>query len=142
MLFQIKMQNEYNNIYTLSGIMTCELHMLCKLSNDRLKMYLACFRNIYCHLFSFTFTFSRFCSNLPTPVFLPAESQGWGSLVGCPLWGCTESDTTKVTQQQQQFIKQDFLNSFLETCLFILIEIYYSRQQSDFIQVAKNQFFE
>ena len=22
----------------------------------------------------------------PTPVFLPAESQGWGSLVGCHLW--------------------------------------------------------
>ena len=30
----------------------------------------------------------------PTPVFLPGESQGWGSLVGCRLWGCTESDTT------------------------------------------------
>ena len=28
----------------------------------------------------------------PTPVFLPGESQGWGSLVGCHLWGCTESD--------------------------------------------------
>ena len=24
-----------------------------------------------------------------TPVFLPGESQGWGSLVGCCLWGCT-----------------------------------------------------
>ena len=24
----------------------------------------------------------------PTPVFLPGESQGWGSLVGCRLWGC------------------------------------------------------
>ena len=31
----------------------------------------------------------------PTPVFLPGESQGWGSLVGClGLWGPTESDTT------------------------------------------------
>ena len=37
----------------------------------------------------------------PTPVFLPGESQGWRSLVGCPLWGPTESDTTEVTQQQQ-----------------------------------------
>ena len=37
----------------------------------------------------------------PTPVFLPGESQGWGSLVGCHLWGCTESDTTEVTWQQQ-----------------------------------------
>ena len=24
----------------------------------------------------------------PTPVFLPGESQGGGSLVGCHLWGC------------------------------------------------------
>ena len=33
----------------------------------------------------------------PTPVILPGQSQGWGSLVGCRLWGCTESDTTEVT---------------------------------------------
>ena len=33
----------------------------------------------------------------PTPVFLPEESQGWGSLVGCRLWGRTESDTTEAT---------------------------------------------
>ena len=33
----------------------------------------------------------------PTPVFLPGESQGWGSLVGCRLWGHTESDTIEVT---------------------------------------------
>ena len=33
----------------------------------------------------------------PTPVFLPGESQGWGSLVGCHLWGGTESDMTDVT---------------------------------------------
>ena len=26
----------------------------------------------------------------PTPVFLPGESQGWWSLVGCSLWGRTE----------------------------------------------------
>ena len=38
----------------------------------------------------------------PTPVFLPGESQGWANLVGCRLWGRTESDTTEVTQQQQQ----------------------------------------
>ena len=31
----------------------------------------------------------------PTPVFLPGESQGWGR---------TESDTTKVTQQQQYHV--------------------------------------
>ena len=33
----------------------------------------------------------------PTPVFLPGESQGRGSLVGCHLWGCTESETTEAT---------------------------------------------
>ena len=33
----------------------------------------------------------------PTPVFLPGESQGWGSLVGCRLWGRMESDTTEAT---------------------------------------------
>ena len=38
----------------------------------------------------------------PTPVFLPGESQGRGSLVGCHLWGRTESDTTEAIQQQQQ----------------------------------------
>ena len=33
----------------------------------------------------------------PTPLFLPGESQGWGSLVGSHLWGCTELDTTEAT---------------------------------------------
>ena len=33
----------------------------------------------------------------PTPGFLPGESQGRGSLVGCSLWGRTESDTTDAT---------------------------------------------
>ena len=41
-------------------------------------------------------------SSVPTPVFFPGESQGWGTLVGCRLWGHTESDTTEATQQQQQ----------------------------------------
>ena len=33
----------------------------------------------------------------PTPVLLPGESQGWGSLVGYRLRGRTESDMTGVT---------------------------------------------
>ena len=33
----------------------------------------------------------------PTPVFVPRESQGQGSLVGCHLRGRTESDTTEAT---------------------------------------------
>ena len=48
------------------------------------------------------FTFMRWRRKWqPTPVFLPGESQGQGSLVGCRLWGRTESDTTEVMQQQQ-----------------------------------------
>ena len=40
------------------------------------------------------FTFIRWRKKWqPTPVFLPGESQGVGSLVGCRLWGRTESDT-------------------------------------------------
>ena len=51
----------------------------------------------------FTFTFMHWRRKWqPIPVFLPGESQGQGSLVGCHLWGRTESDTIKVTQQQQQ----------------------------------------
>ena len=38
----------------------------------------------------------------PTPGFLPEESQGQQSLVGCHLCGRTESDTTAATWQQQQ----------------------------------------
>ena len=30
-------------------------------------------------------------------VLLPGGSQGRGSLVGCRLWGCTESDMTEAT---------------------------------------------
>ena len=33
----------------------------------------------------------------PTSVFLPRESQGWRSLVGCHLWGRTELDMTEAT---------------------------------------------
>ena len=33
----------------------------------------------------------------PTPVFLPGESQGRENLMGCRLWGRTESDTTEAT---------------------------------------------
>ena len=37
----------------------------------------------------------------PTPVFLPGESQGRGSLVGCRLRDRTESDTTEENWWQQ-----------------------------------------
>ena len=38
----------------------------------------------------------------PTPVFLPGESQGQRSQVGCHLQGRTKSDTTEATKHQQQ----------------------------------------
>ena len=48
--------------------------------------------------FTLLFTFMHWRRKWqPTAVFLPGESQGWGSLVGCRLWGCTELDTTEVT---------------------------------------------
>ena len=31
----------------------------------------------------------------PTPVYLPGESQRWGSLMGCHLWGSIESHVTE-----------------------------------------------
>ena len=34
---------------------------------------------------------------MTTPEFLPGESQGQRSLVGCRLWGRTELDTTEAT---------------------------------------------
>ena len=51
-------------------------------------------------LSDFTFTFHLHALEKemqPTPVFLPGECQGQGSLVGCRLWGRTESDLTEVT---------------------------------------------
>ena len=47
-------------------------------------------------LSNFTFTHWR-RKWQPTPVVLPGESQGWGSLAGCCLWGHTELDTTEAT---------------------------------------------
>ena len=48
--------------------------------------------------FTLLFTFMHWRRKWqPTPVFLPGESQGPGSLVGCRLWGRTESDITEAT---------------------------------------------
>ena len=48
--------------------------------------------------FTFTFHFHALEKEMaPTPLFLPGESQGWRSLVGCRLWGRTESDATEAT---------------------------------------------
>ena len=48
--------------------------------------------------FTFTFHFHALEKEMAThSMFLPGESQGRGSLVGCRLWRRTESDTTEVT---------------------------------------------
>ena len=53
--------------------------------------------------FTFTFHFHALEKEMAThSSVLTQRIQGWGSLVGCYLWGHTESDTTEVTQQQQQ----------------------------------------
>ena len=50
--------------------------------------------------FTFTFHFHALEREMAThSSVLPGESQGRGSLVGCRLWGCTESDTTEATYQ-------------------------------------------
>ena len=50
------------------------------------------------NLFTLTFHFHALEKEMATtPVFLPGKPQGRGSLVGCHLWGRTESDTTEVT---------------------------------------------
>ena len=48
--------------------------------------------------FTFTFHFHALEKEMqPTPVFLPGESQGRRTLMGCCLWGCTELDKTEAT---------------------------------------------
>ena len=48
--------------------------------------------------FTFTLHFHALEKEMVThSVCLPEESQGQGSLMGCGLWGHTESDTTEVT---------------------------------------------
>ena len=53
--------------------------------------------------FTFTFHFHAFEKEVATHSSVLAwRIPGTGSLVGCRLWGRTESDTTAATQQQQQ----------------------------------------
>ena len=55
---------------------------------------------IWTRLSDFTFTFHFHALEKETATHstvLAQESQGQGSLVGCRLWGCTESDMTEAT---------------------------------------------
>ena len=51
----------------------------------------------------------------PTPVLLPGKSRGRRSLVGCRLWGRTESDTTEATQQQRQEQHRNIMTRPIQT---------------------------
>ena len=58
----------------------------------------------------------------PTPVLLPGESQGRESLVGCRLWGRTESDTTRLKWLSGSIILKVYKNpSFSLDFLLIVI---------------------
>ena len=63
----------------------------------------------------------------PTPVFLPGESQGLRSLVGCRLWGRTESDTTSdlaaAAELEQTFYQVKVEVSYTELSNSIIIQI-------------------
>ena len=66
--------------------------------------------------FTFTFHFHALEKEMATHSSVLAwRIPGMGSLVGCRLWGHTESDMTEVTQQQQQ---QEILCSYQWLVIF------------------------
>ena len=81
----------------------------------------------------------------PTPVFLPGESQGWQSLVGCRLRRRTELDMTEATQQQQRNskplnsikkVKRTQLTSYPEITRHIHMYGYLQAQVCNFTEVV------
>ena len=77
-MFAISLNNTVNNQHYLDGV---------------IKLILSLFLGIVGEA-SYLFWRRKW---QPTPVFLPGESQGRGSLLGCCLWGHTESATTEAT---------------------------------------------
>ena len=54
------------------------------------------------------------------------KSQGWGSLMGCCLWGLTELDMTEATwQQQQQLDGKRSLNLPKFSSLYSSLDVYF-----------------
>ena len=89
-------------------------------------------------LSNFTFTHWR-RQWQPTPVFLPGESQGRGSLVGCRLWSRTESDTTEATQQQQQSCCLSFVHIPTDLPPYQICQVLHT-QQDLLTTCVKNHF--
>ena len=73
--------------------------MILKMDSNNLKIYNLCMQRVG-HDWATELNWTDDMDKRkwqPTPVFLPRESQGQRSLVGCRLWGRTELDTTEVT---------------------------------------------
>ena len=89
--------------------------------------------------FTFTFHFHALEKKMATHSSILAwRIPGTGSLVGCRLWGRTESDTTEATQQQQQQQCDLLFNHLL--CPFILsLSIRYI--YSSLVQLLKSSAF-
>ena len=67
--------------------------------------------------FTFTFHFPALEKEMTTHSSVLAwRIPGMGSLVGCRLWGCTESDTTKATQQQQYTQSKNWAVQIFQPC--------------------------
>ena len=64
---------------------------------------------------------------LPTPVFLPGESHGQRSLVGCVPWGHKESDTTEqlILSMTMTWSPKAFEKALKETYLESTIGFYF-----------------
>ena len=62
----------------------------------------------------------------PAPVFLPGEYQRLGSLVGCRLWGRTESDMTEATCSSSSSSRWGWMpwSSFFEC--WVLCQLFHS----------------
>ena len=88
----------FQGIFTIKIIKNLLSDILWGLILDALGSFAEIF--VLLPVYGFINNFSRIrlqFKRQPTPVFLPGESQGRGSLVGCRLWGHTESDATEVT---------------------------------------------
>ena len=61
----------------------------------------------------------------PTPVSLPREFHGHRSLADCGPWDHKESDTMEVTEQQQQYTRNNKMHAFLfRACAAIILNYF------------------
>ena len=87
------------------------------------------------------FTFMRWRRKWQAiPVFLPGESQGQGSLVGCHLWGHTESHMTEVTQQQLPLTGEYLNQNTNSTQVWETLELIPSSREAEKMQFLEDLF--